>query len=78
MVTTTPIQPAVSGDFTISSNKTLTIAAGQSSSTGAVTITGVDNDVDAPDKSIIVWATVNGGRGVSAPSHEALTITDDE
>ena len=68
----------MSGDFTISSNKTLTIGAGQTSSTGAVTITGVDNDVDAPDKSIIVWATVSGGRGVSAPSILTLTITDDE
>ena len=41
-------------------------------------ITGVDNDVDAPDKSVIVWATVSGGDGVSAPAYVTLTITDDE
>ena len=78
VVVATPVPPAVSGDFTITLNKTLTIAAGQTSSTGAVTITGVDNDVDAPDKSVIVWATVSGGRGVSAPAYVTLTITDVE
>ena len=78
MVTASPVSPAVSGDVTISSNRTLTIAAGQTSSTGAVTITGVDNGVDAPDKFVLVWATVSGGRGVNAPSILTLTITDDE
>ena len=78
LVSASPVSPAVSGDFTISSNKTLTIAAGQTSSTGAVTITGVDNGVYAPDKSVTVSAVVSGGRGVSAPSSRTLTITDDE
>ena len=78
VVTATPVSPAVSGDVTISPNRTLTIAAGQTSSTGAVTITGVDNGVDAPDKFVLVWATVSGGRGVNAPSILTLTITDDE
>ena len=76
-VSASPVSPAVSGDFTISSNKTLTIAAGQTSSTGAVTITGVDNGVYAPDKSVTVSAMVSGG-GVSAPPSRTLTITDDE
>ena len=78
LVTASPVSPAVSGDVTISSNRTLTIAAGQTSSTGAVTITGVDNGEDAPDKFVLVWATVSGGRGVNAPSILTLTITDDE
>ena len=77
-VSASPVQLAVAGDFAISSNNTLTIAPGSTSSTGAVTITGVDNDVDALDKSVSVSAAVSGGHGVSAPSHEALTITDDE
>ena len=67
-VSATPVSPAVAGDFAISSNNTLTIAARQTSSTGTVTITGVDNNVDAPRKSMTV----------SAPSSRTLTITDDE
>ena len=67
-VSASPVSPAVSGDFAISSNKTLTIAAGQTSSTDTVTIMGVDNRVDAPDKSVTVSAAVSGGLGVSAPS----------
>ena len=70
--------PAVPGDFELSANKVLTIAAGETASTGTVTITAVDNDVDAPNKTVTVSATVTGGRGVSAPGSQTLTITDDE
>ena len=78
VVSASPVSPSVSGDFTLTSNKTLTIAAGSTSSTGAVTITGVDDNVDAPDKSVTVLAAVSGGDGVSAPSSQTLTITDDD
>ena len=37
---------AQSGDFTLSSAKTLTIAAGQTASTGVVTVTANDNAKD--------------------------------
>ena len=67
--------PAVSGDFTLSPNETLTIAANALTSTGTVTITGVDNDVDAADKSVTVSATVSGGLTVNEAT---LTITDDD
>ena len=77
-VSASPVSSAVAGDFAISSNNTLTIAARQTSSTGTVTITGVDNNVDAPDKSMTVSATISGGLGVSAPSSRTLTINDDE
>ena len=56
VVSASPVSPAVAGDFAISSNKILTIAPGSTSSTGTVTITGVDNGVDAPDKSVTVSA----------------------
>ena len=72
------VSPAVSGDFTITSDNTLTIAAGSTSSAGTVTITGIDNSVDALDKPITVTAMVSGGRGVSTPSSQTLTITDDD
>ena len=73
-----PWQPAVAGDFSLSPTTTLTIAAGSTTSTGTVTVTAVDNSVDAPDKTVTVSATVTGGNGVSAPSSQTLTITDDE
>ena len=41
-------------------------------------IKAANNAVDAPDKSVTVSATVTGGRGVSAPSNQTLTITDDD
>ena len=65
------------GDFTLSNNTTLTIAAGATTSTGAVTITAVDNDVNAPNKTVTVSATASGG-GVAHPTDQTLTITDDE
>ena len=69
---------AADGDFSLSGTKTLTIAAGETSSTGTVTVTAVDNTVDAPDKEVTVSATVSGDSGVSAPANVTLTIEDDE
>ena len=69
---------AVAGDFNLSTNRTLTITAGATSSTGTVTITAVNNNVDAPNKEITVSGAVTGGHGVVAPDAQTLTITDDE
>ena len=77
-VAAAPGANAVSGDFTLSSDKTLTIAAGSTASTGTVTVTAVDDTKDAPDKEVTVTATVSGTSGVAAPSSVTLTITDDD
>ncbi len=69
---------AAAGDFTLSSTTTLSIAAGATSSTGEVTVTAVDDTVDAPDKEVTVSATVSGDSGVAAPASVTLTIEDDE
>ncbi len=69
---------AVSGDFSLSSNKTLTIAAGTTTSTGAVRITAVDNSTDEPDKSVTVSGSATNSRGITNPSNVTLTITDDD
>ena len=69
---------AVAGDFNLSSAKTLSIAAGATSSTGTVTVTAVDDTVDAPDKEVTVTAAVSGDSGVAAPAAQTLTIEDDE
>ena len=66
------------GDFTLSNAKTLTIAAGQTASTGVVTVTANDNTVDAPDKSVTVSATVSGASGMAAPAAATLTIADND
>ena len=65
------------GDFTLSANKTLTIAAGVKTSTGAVTITAVNNNIYAPNKTVTVSATASGG-SVADPTNQTLTITDDD
>ena len=72
------VAPAVAGDFSLSMNRTLTIASGSTSSSGTVKITAVNNEVDAPNKSVKVSAGVVNGLGVTAPSDVTLTITDDE
>ena len=76
-VSAAAVSPAVAGDFTLSGT-TLIIAAGQTASTGTVTITANDNTVDAPNKSVTVSATASNNRDVTNPSDETLTITDDE
>ena len=70
------VDPATSSDFTLGGT-TLTIAAGATTSTGTVTITAVDNTVDAPNKTVTVSATASGG-GVADPDDQTLTILDDD
>ena len=77
-VAVTAVAPAAAGDFALSPNRVLTIAALATSSSGTVTVTGVDNDVDAPDKNLWVTAVAAGGDGVAAPQRKALKILDDE
>ena len=77
-VSAEPDDPAVDTDFTLSTNKVLSFAANATESTGAVTITTVDNDVDAPNKTIQVKGELPGGVPVRAPADVSLTITDDD
>ncbi len=77
-VSAAAVSPALPKDFTLSSDTVLTIAAGATESTGTVTITAVDNDVDAPDKKVTVSGAASGGNGVADPSAVTLTITDDD
>ena len=76
-VAVTPLTGAIPTDYILSGNTRLTIAKGQTESAGTVTVTGEDNNVDAPDKMVRVSASVTAG-GVSAPAAQTLTITDDE
>ena len=73
-----PDSPASSADYSISTNRILTIAAGQTSSTGTVTITAVDNDIDAPDKTVQITGDAANVLGIADPSDVTLTIADDD
>ena len=72
------VSPAVSGDFTLSTATTLTIDRGETASTGLVTVTGVNNAVDAPDKRVTVSGTVTPAGQATNPAAVTLTIADDE
>ena len=77
-VSATPGTNAAAGDFTLSSRRVLTIPAGSTAGTGAVTVTAVDNARDEPDKSVTVWATAANRLGVTPPRSMNLAITDDD
>ena len=69
---------AVAGNFALSTNKTLSIAAGATTSTGEVAINAVDNAVTAANKEVTVSATAQNANGVTAPTNVTLTITEDD
>ncbi len=68
--------PAVAGDFELSGT-VLRFAANATQSTGQVTVTAFDNNVDAPNKTVTVSGTVSL-TGVVEPSSVTLTIIDDD
>ena len=67
-----------SGHVLGSTNKVLTIAADATGSTGTVRIAGVDNDVDAPDKTVTVKGAAVNGLGAADPADVELTLEDDD
>ena len=75
------VAPGVAGDFVLTANSVLHFAADATTSTGTVTISAVDNDVDAADKTVTVTGTV-AVRGDTLPglpvTPATLTITDDD
>ncbi len=72
-----PGSGTVAGDYLTSSNRILTIAAGETMSTGVVTLTAVDNDMGEPNKTVVVSGMVLSG-GVANPVDQTLTIADDD
>ena len=76
-ISATAVARAAATDFTLAGT-TLTIAAGQTGSTEAVTITAANNTMDSPNKTVEVTGTVTGGNDVAAPAARTLTIVDDE
>ena len=77
-VTAEPESPAVAADFTLSDNTVLSFAANATTSSGTVTITAADNDVDAANKTIVVRGGLPSGIRPRAPQPVELTIEDDD
>ena len=78
-VSAAAVLPAEAGDFRLSDNPVLTFAAGATDSTGSVTVTAVDNDVDEQEKQVTVSGTVSvAATAVRPPNARTLTITDDD
>ena len=77
-VSAEPESPAVEADFTLSENTVLSFAANATTSSGTVTITAANNDVDAADKTIIVRGGIPSGIRPKAPQPVALTIADED
>ena len=75
-VSAVPVAPADDGDI-ILEGTVLSFAAEAAESTGQVTITAVDNDEDAPDRTITVSGAVSL-QTVAAPADAILRIVDDE
>ncbi len=75
-VTAAPVAPAVAGDFTLSAAATLTIAAGETTSTGLVTVTAVNNAVDADNKTVTVSGTAVNAQATM--NNEIVDVDDDD
>ncbi len=72
------ILPTIDSDYIPSSNLILMIPSGVTTSTGEVTITAVNNLVDAPDKTVTVSGLAENTQGVIGPPEVTLTILDDD
>ena len=82
MISAAPVGTTEFDDFTQNGTQ-LTIPAGQKASTGTVTISTVDDDVDGPDKNLVVAGTatvveMEMSGLVWDPYEEGLTILDDD
>ena len=77
-VSVAPDTPATSSDYSLSTNRVLTIAADATTSTGTVTIAGVDNGIDAADKTVQVKGAAVNTLGVTDPSDVELTLEDND
>ena len=76
-VAAAPVAPAVAGDYTLSGDTVLSFAADATAGSGALTITAVDNTVNAVDRTVTVTGTVSAP-GVAVPGAVELTLANDE
>ena len=70
--------PTSAAWFNLSVNRTLTIAAGDTTSTGTVTITAVDDDDYIGNRQVTVSGSASNDVGVTDPDDVLLTIIEDD
>ena len=76
---TTVTVTAVSGSYTVGSDATIVIAAGETATaTDTAAITAVDNAKDEPDRTATVTATLANSQGAGTVSGALLTLEDDD
>ena len=75
-VSVSPVLPATGNDFR-QNGTVLTIPAGDTDSTGTVTVTGVDNNTVGLQR-VTVRGTAENELGVTQPAAQTLTISDDD
>ena len=75
---TTIVVSLGSGPATLSTDKTLTIAANATDSSGTVTITGTDDSAYTGDRTVTVSGAASNSVGVDGPEDVTLTVTDDD
>ena len=77
-ISAAPVGSADANDFTLSGNRVLRIAVGQTMSAGIVTIEAEDNTTGHPDRVVTVSGSATNGLAIGQPDPASLTITDDE
>ena len=76
---TTVTVTAVSGFYTVGSDATIVIPAGATTAASdTAAITAVDNDVDEPNRTATVTATLANDRGAGSVTGATLTLEDNE
>ena len=76
-VTVSAESPGTAQAFRLSGDL-LTIARGKKESTGTVTLTALDNEVDEANKTVEVSGTATNDLAVNGPDSVTLTITDND
>ena len=77
-VSALPVAPAVVGDFRLSGNTKLRVAAGQAESAGEVTLTAMDDFVATTEKTVRVSGSASNGEGIEGPADVLLTIVEND
>ena len=76
--TTITISP-VADAYTVGSDATITIAAGDTANApDTATINAVDNDTGEADRSVTVTGSANNGQGIGQVTGASLTLEDDD
>ena len=77
-ISVTPTAPATTADYELSENVELVVAAGETVSTGEVTVTAVDNEIDEGDKQLKISGSVGSTVGLANPEDVILSIWDED